>query len=102
MRIVSVNNTCIVSCLLRLSLRISLITELGRLHKNSMRFSVDEAEVHSFVSLILRLVLTFRRTELKRNDRQGMRYRMSWHSTAEMQFKRSKSTRNGKSRYEKS
>jgi hypothetical protein len=53
MRIVSVNNTCIVSYQLDLSLRISLMIELGRLHKNSMRFSVDEAEVHSFVRLPL-------------------------------------------------
>jgi hypothetical protein len=81
---------------------IELMAELGRLHKNSMRFSVDEAEVHSFVSLLLESVSEPRRIESKRNDRQGMPSRMSWHNIDEMQFRRSRSTRNGKSRYAKS
>jgi len=76
--------------------------ELGRLHKNSMRFSVDEAEVHSFVSLPLLCSTDLRQIESKRKGRRGMHYRTSWHSTAEMQFKRSKNTRNGKSRCAKS
>jgi len=90
MRIDSVNNICIVSCQLRLSLMI----ELGRLHKNSMRFSVDEAEVHSFVSLPLVRNTDFQANRIKeeRSARDALQNELAQHrrDAAQAQQKHSK------------
>lgn len=44
MQHVNASSICIVSRICRLA-----DEDLGRLHRHSMRFTVDEAEVHSFV-----------------------------------------------------